>query len=409
MTSNWEKVTLSSLVVHIIGGTWGKEPGANEVEVTSFGTKAFVGGASVLNPSTGSARSISSSQYEKRKLLDGDIILEISGGSPTQPVGRVLIVEGDLPNVVASSFMRQIRFDSSRIVPKFSLLTLQWLYLTGVSAMCQSNTTGIRNLSVEDYLQTSISLPSLDEQRRIVDLIGALDDAIEAAEVLHAELVRFRSATAKATFSSSSTSIENIAIVRQGKGLPKSVQGAKTGEISWFKIADMNGEQNLFGYVAADTKMSSEQVSGLKGSVFSAGSVTFPRVGAAVLTEKKRILESDAALDENHIVLTPRIKEEAELLLAAIENVELSRLVRPGAVPSLNMSLIRATRIGWITNEDKGGPLSSMFEESRHSLRASHDYLLSLRSLRSELLTALLSGAHEIPESYDQLLEPATS
>lgn len=38
-------------------------------------------------------------------------------------------------------------------------------------------------------------------------------------------------------------------------------------------------------------------------------------------------------------------------------------------------------------------------------IRANEHAVGVLRELRSNLLTALLSGEHEIPESYDELLE----
>lgn len=116
-----EMVTVRSLILHIIGGAWGKEPGKHDVDVISFGTKAFVNDASILDPKTGASRSVSTKQYEQRQLLAGDIILEVSGGSENQAVGRVLIVPEDMPFVIPSSFMRLVRFDPTRIVPQYGL------------------------------------------------------------------------------------------------------------------------------------------------------------------------------------------------------------------------------------------------------------------------------------------------
>ena len=44
----------------------------------------------------------------------------------------------------------------------------------------------------------------------------------------------------------------------------------------------------------------------------------------------------------------------------------------------------------------------------RGSERRAATSLADLRTLRSNLLTALLSGEHEIPESYDELIQEAS-
>ncbi|MFD0348144.1 restriction endonuclease subunit S [Kitasatospora aburaviensis] len=197
-------------------------------------------------------------------------------------------------------------------------------------------------------------------------------------------------------------SIEHVANVSQGKALPKSVQGEQSGELSWFKIADMVGLGNEDGYTCAETRLPPEQVKSLKGIAVPAGSVVFPRVGAAVLTEKKRILDVDAAVDENHLVLTPKEGVLPECLLAATESIRLAELVQPGAVPSLNMGLIRRARIPWPA--ESGTDLNNALARLRATTRGLREELLHIRNVRSALLASLINQETEIPESYDALL-----
>ena len=46
----------------------------------------------------------------------------------------------------------------------------------------QAATTGIRNLRTKDYLLREIAVPPIEEQKRIVDLIGSFDEQISALE-----------------------------------------------------------------------------------------------------------------------------------------------------------------------------------------------------------------------------------
>lgn len=153
--------------------------------------------------------------------------------------------------------------------------------------------------------------------------------------------------------------LDTLADVTQGKSLPRAVQGHVTGEVSWFKIADMTTAHNLYGYTSAETRLTPQEVEDLGGRLVPSGSVTFPRVGAAVLTEKKRILDTDAALDENHIVLTPRRNAHPEELLAVMEFIRLADYVQAGAVPSLNLKLVKAIPVVPMTGSDLAATLGA--------------------------------------------------
>jgi type I restriction enzyme S subunit len=156
----------------------------------------------------------------------------------------------------------------------------------------------------------------------------------------------------------------------------------------------MTGRGNEFGYTLADTRLTSSEVAEIGGVVVEAGAVTFPRVGAAVLTEKKRIVDAPGALDENHLVITPGDGTNSEYLLAVMESFALSSLVRPGAVPSLNMALIRSTKVpwSWTENQSLGTALGALRAESR-VLSAE---VASLRTTRAGLLSGLLDRTIDI-------------
>jgi hypothetical protein len=52
--------------------------------------------------------------------------------------------------------------------------------------------------------------------------------------------------------------------------------------------------------------------------------------------------------------------------------------------------------------------LLAPIEAAAEALRASEMHMRSLGALRAAALTALLSGEHELPESYDELMEVAS-
>lgn len=318
--------------------------------------------------------------------------------------GSFGLVDGSLDGSYVSNEFPLFECDRSRLLPEFLNLHFGqrsvWTNVERVSTGTTASRSRWKEAQFKDY---QIPLPSPAEQRRIVGVMGAVDAQIKAlGEELRRKL-SLRVALLLDSAGLNEVAVNQIASVSQGKALPKSVQGQRSGDISWFKIADMTGHANEDGYTCADTRLAPEQVKSLKGVAVPAGSVVFPRVGAAVLTEKKRILDVDAAVDENHLVLTPREGVPPECLLAAVESIRLADLVQTGAVPSLNMGLIRNARIPWSEEVDvRLNDALVMVRDATKGLRAE---LSQFRTFRSALLTALLNQEIEIPESYDNLLE----
>ncbi|MBW5422045.1 restriction endonuclease subunit S [Streptomyces sp. BG9H] len=317
--------------------------------------------------------------------------------------GAITVTPNDLGEVYASQEFPTFTC-GERILPEyFRLFTTTKRLWEQLQALSTGMGGRRERVKPADFLTIEVALPSLPEQRRIVDVMAAVDGQVEAlGEELHRSL-SLRVALFLSSADLQEVVVEHVANVSQGKALPKSVQGERSGELSWFKIADMVGRGNEDGYTYAETRLSPEQVESLKGIAVPAGSVVFPRVGAAVLTEKKRILDVDAAVDENHLVLTPKEGVPPECLLAATESIRLAELVQPGAVPSLNMGLIRSARIPWPA--ESGTDLNDTLARLRATTRALRGELLHIRTFRSALLASLINQETEIAESYDALLK----
>ncbi|MBP9210866.1 MAG: restriction endonuclease subunit S [Saprospiraceae bacterium] len=121
---------------------------------------------------------VEQSQFQKRKLQYGDIILEKSGGGPKQPVGRVVIFDKTEGDFSFSNFTSVIRIKNKNEVDFNFLYRYLFLeYISGATEKMQSHSTGIRNLKFDEYKEREIPLPSLPEQQRIVSI---LDDAFAA-------------------------------------------------------------------------------------------------------------------------------------------------------------------------------------------------------------------------------------
>src|SRR5215207_757392 len=185
LAEGWAEVVLDDLVMHALGGEWGVACEASVLGIPDGYVKVSVVRGTEFRDweegkgATAAERAVKSSSLEKRRLQAGDLIVEISGGGPDQPVGRTLLVDEEaLRNapspLICSNFCRQIRL-RSEVDPAYVALALRHRYERGDFNVWQSQTTNIRNLDFQEFLRgVTLPLPPLAEQRRIAARAGEL-------------------------------------------------------------------------------------------------------------------------------------------------------------------------------------------------------------------------------------------
>lgn len=118
-------------------------------------------------------------QYNSRKLLPGDIIIEKSGGSDKQPVGRPVLFDISEGEYSFSNFTSTLRINNAdEIIPQFLHCALYSAYLRGETFKLQSKTTGIHNLDFKGYNRLPIPIPSLSEQQSVVAELDKINELI---------------------------------------------------------------------------------------------------------------------------------------------------------------------------------------------------------------------------------------
>lgn len=273
-------------------------------------------------------------------------------------------------------------------------------------AVARSAGSRMPRTSAKVMAELPIALPPLDEQRRIVDLIAAVDDAVDAAEGEVAAARELSDAARRVLFENAEGERDRLGEVvtfAGGYAFPPSEQGRTEGDVPFIKVSDMNLPGNERGIRSAVNWVTGDVKSQLRAKAWPEGTVVFPKVGAALLTEKRRFLTRPTIFDNNVMGLVAGPRLDSAYLLAFMEGVRLSELAQHGAVPSVNQSHLTSMEI-------PVPPLSAQhrivrqYEAVLDAADAARATAESLRTLRSNLLTVLLSGEHEIPSSYDALL-----
>lgn len=171
---------LKSVLIKNDAGDWGSEPDENAVGIirsTNFNNNGK------LDLSDIAYRTLLPQKFEEKRLSPSDILIERSGGSDTQPVGRVGYISDEMAedNLAFANFIQRISLDET-VDAKFVYYCLQQMYEMGITASMQFQTTGIRNLDWKFYLKTNLPKPTKEEQTAIAIILSKVDEAIASVQ-----------------------------------------------------------------------------------------------------------------------------------------------------------------------------------------------------------------------------------
>ena len=132
-----------------------------------------------------------------------------------------------------------------------------------------------------------------------------------------------------------------IAEIRSGWGFPNKEQGLLSGDLPFYKVGDMNHPQNLFYMSVADNYISYETAKKLKCKPAPKDTIIFPKIGAAISTNKKRMLSAEACYDNNVMGIIAKKQVMARYLYFLFDGCNLMNFSNgEGAVPSIRKSSI---------------------------------------------------------------------
>lgn len=297
--------------------------------------------------------------------------------------------------------------NEDRLLPGFFELITKTTGFQSDASLLATGTTERRRLKERDFIRIRVLLPPLAEQRRIVDLIGAVDDALVSADEEAQRASNARQSAEVAHFNEGGEALlTDVTDFAGGYAFSERFQGG-TGPIPVYKCSDMNTPGNEMEMSQAANSVTEETLKEMKARAWPPGTVIFPKVGAALLTEKRRILRSRAAFDNNVMGLIPNPSIRPEYLLSFMRTVRLGDYAQPGAVPSVNQKHFQQMTLNLPSLEDQDEFLGLIGALTQVEVSAS-EVAGCLREARSALLAELLSGDFEIPDSYDSFLEVAS-
>jgi len=399
MRKDWKETTLGEVATITNGGTpstkkpefWGGEiPWITTTELTEFDGKRVSTSVRTIT-ATGVANGAA------KEVRPGTTLL-----GTTATIGTTALTQSTL------CFNQQI----SGLTPKAKTLLDQFLFVwaRGSSAKFEELAAGtsFKRISTSNLRNVTISLPPLSEQRRIVDVIESVDTYIDALQKRADTARNARSALLHELLSAGgedwkATTLGEVAEMYMGRTPPRAVGRYWTPDLTYpfCTIADMDGkliEPNREGVTqAAIDDGKARKVK--KGMLMMSFKLTLGRVGFAAI---------DLYPNEAIVAITPNPDlAMLEFLFLWLGSQNLSggsgRAVKGETLNSKSLALIPVT-LPPLAEQRR---IVDIIESVDSTVTTAEDAVVNARSLRSALLSDLLSGDHEIPKSYDKFLGAA--
>lgn len=153
-------------------GEWGADDadgtGIKVIRTTNFTNSGKLDLSNVVT------RNIEEKKVNKKRIQKYDTILERSGGTADNPVGRVVLFEED-DDYLCNNFTQVLRFKD--IDSRFAFYSLYYFYQTNKTAIrgMGNKTTGIQNLNMGKYLEIGIPNASTEQQKSFVAIAEQAD------------------------------------------------------------------------------------------------------------------------------------------------------------------------------------------------------------------------------------------
>ena len=205
----------------------------------------------------------------------------------------------------------------------------------------QGNSKDTQTLKYNRFADIEVTMPvNLEEQRVISACLGRVDTLI----TLHQRKCQYRSLYGYLSWEQ--RKLGELGFAQSGIGFPDAEQGGTEGT-PFFKVSDMNTPGNEYELVASNNYVTAEQIARMGWRpINQVPAIFFAKVGAAVMLNRKRLVNEPFLLDNN----TMAFSMDSSLLdtqfgRSLFERLDLTSLIQIGALPSFNSSDVESISV----------------------------------------------------------------
>lgn len=236
-----------------LSGEWGIDDeegiGIPVLRTTNFTNDGIIDYSNVIT------RTITKKNIADKFLRKGDIIIEKSGGSDNQPVGRVVYFDNDENKYLFNNFTGLLRVkDTIKWLPKYIFYSLFANYQSGGTRRYENKTTGLHNLQTDFYVKDfEIKEISYSEQIEICELFDKITDLIDKRkkqlekldELVKSRFIEMFGDCDLTAQKKEWKAVREVGTVVGGSTPKTSVAGYWNGEYRWLSPAELEQDSGV--------------------------------------------------------------------------------------------------------------------------------------------------------------------
>jgi restriction endonuclease S subunit len=290
--------------------------------------------------------------------------------------------------------------DERRLHPAFMNLICQWpVFWNEMRMRATGSVLRRKTLSATQLQNISLQIPPLSEQNRIVDVMSSVDAYIAALQQQAAESRTARNAVLHELLSAvgddwTGTTLGELVNIQKGKKPPLLGDNTTTGQP--YLTADVLRGSAPSQFVPQSALAACVQLQGNETILLwdgaGAGDVFRSTAGVLASTMAKLAIKQIGLIGADYLYLV--VVDASPEIKSSCRGTTVPH-VSPGALTALSLALPPLSEQQRIV-----GIVSAMDDV----VSATEKAVSNAHGLRAGLISDLLSGDHEIPESYDRLL-----
>ena len=407
MRDGWVETTLGDITEVIGGGTpsttiaeyWdGDIVWLTPTEITSQDGKVV----------SDSIRKITDSGFKNSgaQMLKKDSVILTSRAS----VGYVALAGKDL----CTNQGFQSLIPKKYVLAKFLMF---WIQQNRPEFESRSAGSTFKEISKSNVKSIKLQLPSLPEQKRIVDLISSVDSYLESLRIALAKSISARKSSLESqldSFKNTSPVFRLEELCATGKSaIVDGPFGANLKREDYLEegipVLKIQNIKQDYVVIKKMDYVNEDKYQELRRHSFQQGDIVMTKLGDP-LGLSAIVRELDKGLIVADLVRIRPDKIDVEFLCMQLNSAKIqnyiNRMQKGSTRPRVNLGMIREMPIA-VPNETKINEFVAVFGAWSEQNRKMEETIHATEQLRSGLLSDLLNGNHKIPTSYDNVIGAA--
>ena len=255
------------------------------------------------------------------------------------------------------------------------------------------------SINSKDIKNAVILVPIANERRNIGTIFKSVDATIALHQQKVTQLKELKKLLMQKIFDQEwrfkgftdpweQRKLGNVGEVHSGVGFPEIEQGGTEG-IAFYKVSDMNIVGNESVMKKAHNYVNTEQIEKRNWKIIKhVPAIIFAKVGAAIMLNRKRIVQSPFLIDNN--IMTYIFDKSWDVFFGKtlFDTINLPKYAQTGALPSYNTSDIKNIKV-LIPNKNLQTKIGALFKKIDITIALHQQKVDQLKELKKYLMQNL--------------------